>query len=85
MRAFVSVAELGVAIKPCPFCGATPEDTRKIGGADMPCLYLCPSGDVNDDGDPKRYAIACYMCDSDGPMGRTAEEAIQGWNRRANP
>lgn len=69
-------------LKPCPFCGSTVNTKRTLNGKELPCLSLQNSSDVDDCGDPKSYWIRCIGCETMGPFGRTAEDAVYAWNTR---
>ena len=69
-------------LKPCPFCGSDENKTFIICGKELPALQIQCSGDVDDDGEPKRQRVICCWCETGGPSRRTREDAIKAWNTR---
>lgn len=63
-----------IAIKPCPFCGDTP-DPVKGGPIQVYPGWGCCSSDA--------WRVWCPMCHIEGPAGFDAKTAIECWNARA--
>ena len=54
-------------LKPCPFCGY-----KRVAILEDENEYLA-----------YRYSSQCQKCGASARMGRTKQEAIEAWNRRA--
>lgn len=62
-------------LKPCPFCGGEASEVINILEAD-PEMALAGVTEDN-------WKVLCLKCLGCGGIRRTAEEAIEAWNRRA--
>lgn len=63
---------------PCPFCRSA-DWKSPDGGTVRPVMRRARSLGP----DRYHYHIMCGSCGFDGPRGLTAQQAIDGWNRRA--
>lgn len=63
-------------LKPCPFCGSTSSRARNLLESD-PQLELAGVTKNN-------WKVLCNKCFGCGGVRRTAEEAIEAWNRRTS-
>ena len=56
---------------------------REIEEPDLPACPFCGSTNLTEDMDSKGWFIACKGCLTEGPRGKTREEAESRWNRRS--
>ena len=45
---------------------------------------FCGGKDLTMVNDENHFFVGCYTCTTCGPVGKTEEEAIEAWNRRAD-
>lgn len=62
------------SMTPCVHCGSA-------------FNYMVCHGSVRQDGMPFNliYQVTCKKCRACGPLAKTAEEAVKGWEHRAEP
>ena len=64
-----------IKLKPCPFCGGKASTTKRERWKDESCTYSRPD-----------YGVNCQECYAKGyQYYSTIEEAIEAWNKRAEP
>ncbi len=79
---FRNVTKLVPTLQPCPFCGAT-EDDSEIIEPTTDCVEPSLALHTWEHGDNHRtYLVQCARCECNGPPSHDYKEALNLWNTR---